>query len=295
MNRFLYHLVAFLVVAIWGVTFVFTKLLLMAGLTAAQIFVLRFIMAYLLLLVYTLVRKQFRLFASSWQHELLMVALGITGGSLYFLMENSAMIYTTTTNTSLIVCLCPLFATLLVALFYRSMRLHGIQIAGTVMAAIGVVIVVLNGRFVLHLSPLGDTLAFGACLCWAFYSLLMIPAGQHYDTLFITRKVFFYGLLSMIPYFLIYSDLPSLSVVLRPDVLANLLFLGCIASMLCYLAWNWVIKKLGAVIVTNYVYFNPVTTVIFAWLILSERITIYFLIGTLLILTGMYLCNKVRK
>ena len=49
------------------------------------------------------------------------------------------------------------------------------------------------------------------------------------------------------------------------------------------------------VIVTNYVYFNPVTTVIFAWLILSERITIYFLIGTLLILTGMYLCNKVRK
>ncbi len=295
MNRFLYHLVAFLVVAIWGVTFVFTKLLLMAGLTAAQIFVLRFIMAYLLLLVYTLVRKRFRLFASSWQHELLMVALGITGGSLYFLMENSAMIYTTTTNTSLIVCLCPLFAALLVALFYRSMRLHGIQIAGTVMAAIGVVIVVLNGRFVLHLSPLGDTLAFGACLCWAFYSLLMIPAGQHYDTLFITRKVFFYGLLSMIPYFLIYSDLPSLSVVLRPDVLANLLFLGCIASMLCYLAWNWVIKKLGAVIVTNYVYFNPVTTVIFAWLILSERITLYFLIGTLLILIGMYLCNKVRK
>ena len=129
MNRFLYHLVAFLVVAIWGVTFVFTKLLLMAGLTAAQIFVLRFIMAYLLLLVYTLVRKQFRLLASSWQHELLMVALGITGGSLYFLMENSAMIYTTTTNTSLIVCLCPLFAALLVALFYRSMRLHGIQIA----------------------------------------------------------------------------------------------------------------------------------------------------------------------
>jgi len=293
--RMLYHLVAFLVVAIWGVTFVFTKLLLIAGLTAAQIFVLRFIVAYLLLLVYTLARKQFRLFASSWQDELLMVALGVTGGSLYFLTENSAMIYTTTTNTSLIVCLCPLFAALLVALFFRSLRLHGIQIVGTVMAAIGVIVVVLNGHFVLHLSPLGDSLAFGACLCWAFYSLLMIPAGQRYDTVFITRKVFFYGLLSMIPYFLIWPDMPPLSVVLRPDILANLLFLGCVASMACFLAWNWVIKKLGAVIVTNYVYFNPVTTVIFAWLILSERITIYFLVGTLLILVGMYLCNKVRK
>jgi len=294
MNRLIYHLVAFMVVAIWGVTFVYTKLLLIAGLTAAQIFVLRFIMAYLMLLVYSLIRKRFRLFASVWQDELLMVALGVTGGSLYFLTENSAMIYTTTTNTSLIVCLCPLIAALLIALFFRSMRLHGIQIVGTVIAAIGVCIVVLNGHFVLHLSPLGDMLAFGACLCWAFYSLLMIPAGQRYDTLFITRKVFFYGLLSMIPYFLVFPDLPSLSVVLRADILANLLFLGCVASMLCFLAWNWVIKKLGAVIVTNYVYFNPVTTVIFAWLILSERITIYFLVGTLLILAGMYLCNKVK-
>lgn len=296
MNRFIYHLVAFLVVVVWGTTFVFTKLLLIAGLTAAQIFVLRFIVAYLLLLVYALTRKQFRWFASSWQDELLMLALGITGGSLYFLTENSAMIYTTTTNTSLIVCLCPLFAALFAALFYRSQRLHGIQIVGSVVAAIGVIVVVLNGHFVLHLSPLGDSLAFVACLCWAFYSLLMIPAGQRYDTLFITRKVFFYGLVSMIPYFLfVEPDLPSPSMVLRPDVLANLLFLGCVASMLCYLAWNWVIKNLGAVIATNYVYFNPVTTVIFAWLILSERITIYFLIGTLLILTGMYLCNKIRK
>ena len=96
----------------------------------------------------------------------------------------------------------------------------------------------------------------------------------------------------MTPYFLIWSELPSPSVVLRPDILANLLFLGCVASMLCYLAWNWVIKKLGAVVATNYVYFNPVTTVVFAWAILSEQITVYFLLGTVLILTGMYLADK---
>lgn len=303
MNRLLYHVVAFLVVAIWGTTFVCTKLLLMAGLTAAQIFVLRFVVAYMLLLGYSLVRlakphsdgkreRRFRLFASSWQDELLMVALGVTGGSLYFLTENTAMIYTTTTNTSLIVCLCPLFAALFIAMCYRSQRLHGRQIVGTVMAAIGVVVVVLNGHFVLHLSPLGDSLAFAACLCWAVYSLLMIPANLRYDSLFITRKVFFYGLLSMVPYFLVRRELPSPDLVLRPDVLLNLLFLGCVASMLCYLVWNWTIKKLGAVVVTNYVYFNPVVTVLFAWLILSERITIYFMLGTLLILTGMYFCNK---
>ena len=291
----IYHLVAFLVVAVWGTTFVFTKLLLIAGLSAAQIFVLRFIVAYVLLLGYSLSRKSFRLFASSWKDELLMMGLGVTGGSLYFLTENSAMIYTTTTNTSLIVCLCPLFATLLIALFYRSERLNRIQIVGTLMAALGVVVVVLNGHFVLHLSPLGDSLAFAACLCWALYSLLMIPAVKRYNTVFITRKVFIYGLLSMAPYFLVYPELPSMDLVFRSDVLLNLLFLGCVASMVCFLLWNWVIRKLGAVVVTNYVYFNPVVTVLFAWMIPSEHITPYFIIGTLLILTGMYLCNKKRS
>ena len=295
MDRLLGHIVAFLVVAVWGVTFVFTKLLLNEGLTAAQIFVLRFIVAYVLLFVYAFTRKPFRLFASSWKDELLMIGLGVTGGSLYFITENSAMIYTTTTNTSLIVCLCPLFAALLIALFYRSERLRGIQIAGLIIAAVGAVVVVLNGQFVLHLSPLGDTLAFSACLCWAFYSLLMVPATKRYSTLFITRKVFFYGLLSMIPYWMFYPDMPSLSVVLRPAILWNLLFLGCVASMLCFVAWNWAIKRLGAVVATNYVYFNPVVTAIFAWLVLDEQITVFYIIGTILILAGMFLVLKKRK
>ncbi len=292
MNRVLYHIVAFLVVAVWGSTFVFTKLLLLSGLTAAQIFTLRFIIAYLLLLAFSLTRPSFRLMAASVKDELLMVALGITGGSLYFLTENSAMNYTTTTNTSLIVCLCPLFAALLIALFYKSERMRSVQIVGMLMAALGVLVVVLNGHFVLHLSPLGDALAFAACLCWAVYSLLMIPAEKRYDTVFVTRKVFFYGLLSMIPYFMLRPGFPSMDVVLRPDILSNLLFLGCVASMLCFVAWNWVMKKLGAVVATNYVYFNPVTTVLFAWVMLSEQITIYFLIGTVLILAGMYLADK---
>ena len=105
MNKLVYHLVAFWVVAVWGTTFIFTKLLLMAGLTAAHIFVLRFIIAYVLLLIYFLPKKTFRWFASSWKDELTMMGLGITGGSMYFLTENSAMNYTTTTNTALIVCL----------------------------------------------------------------------------------------------------------------------------------------------------------------------------------------------
>ena len=290
-HRFLYHIVALLVASIWGSTFIFTKLLLLGGMTAAQIFVLRFVIAYVLLLAYSLY-KGGRLFACSWRHELLMAMLGVVGGSLYFLTENNAMNYTTTTNTSIIVSLCPLFASALIGIVYKSQRLNRIQTIGTLMAAAGMAVVVLNGHFVLHLSPLGDCLAFMACLCWAFYSLLMIPAGKRYNTVFITRKVFFYGLVSMIPYFMVYPGLGVDIVLSQPKLLANLLFLGCVASMGCFLAWNWVLKKLGAVIVTNYVYFNPVVTVIFAWAILNEQITLYFVLGTALILVGMYLADK---
>lgn len=310
-----YHIVAFLVVAVWGSTFVFTKLLLLNGLSAAQIFVLRFIIAYCLLMSYSLGRSclkrqkddsfqeneeagnrkkesSFKLLADSVRDEILMMGLGVMGGSLYFLTENSAMNYTTTTNTSLIVCLCPLFAALLISAFYKSERLRKIQIAGTLIAAMGVAVVVLNGHFVLHLSPRGDLLALTACLCWAFYSLLMIPAGKCYDTVFITRKVFFYGLVSMIPYFMFRPGWPPAEVILRPDILTNLLFLGCLASMICFVAWNEVLRRLGAMTATNYVYLNPVVTVLFAWLVLSEQITIYFLAGTLLILFGMYLADR---
>ena len=289
--RYLPHVVAFTVVSIWGSTFVFTKLLLLGGLTAAQIFILRFIIAYVLLLGYCLMRG-IRWKTDSWRDELLMAALGVMGGSLYFLTENSSMNYTTTTNTSIIVSLCPLFASAMIGFFYKSERLSRLQMFGTLMAATGVVVVVMNGHFVLHLSPRGDALAFAACLCWAFYSLLMIPANARYDTVFVTRKVFFYGLLSMIPYLIVYPELNIHLLFAQPQLVWNLLFLGCVASMLCFLAWNWVLKQLGSIKATNYVYLNPVTTIVFAWFLLGEQITVWFILGTLLILLGMYLADK---
>ena len=309
-----YHLVAFLTVAIWGSTFVFTKMLLQAGLSPAQIFTLRFLIAYILLLGYSLLRQRVsvsppklggvrgglnkRWFCHSWRDELLMVALGLTGGSVYFLAENAAMLFTTATNTSLIVCSCPLFAMLLFALFFRqSEKITRIQALGSLIAFLGMAVVVLNGHFVLHLSPLGDLLAFAACLCWAVYSLLMKVAVRIHSSLFITRKVFIYGLLTIIPYYILVPSEASIfispsSFLFPLSTFLNLLFLGVVASMLCYLTWNWVIGKLGPVIATNWVYFNPITTILFAWWLLDEKITIWFLLGSALILLGMYLADK---
>lgn len=283
------HIVAFTTVAIWGTTFVSTKVLMLNGLSPAQIFTLRFCIAYMLMICF----NHKRLFANSWKDELKMVLLGVTGGSLYFLSENESMNFTTTTNTSLIVCSCPLFATLLVRLVYRNTaRINAIQLLGSLLAFAGMIIVVLNGRFVLHLSPAGDILAFTACMCWAVYSLLMKSVSGTYSAAFITRKVFFYGIVTILPYYLFVPGFPPLEIFSHPQVLGNLLFLGCLASMVCFLTWNWCISKLGAVKATTWVYFNPITTMIFAAWVLGEKITPYFLVGAACILIGMYVTDK---
>ena len=291
-NTWIYHLVAFATVAIWGCTFVSTKVLMLNGLSPAQIFTLRFLIAYVMMLaVY-----HSRLWADSWRDELKMMLLGISGGSLYFLSENEAMNFTSTTNTSLIVCSCPLFATLLVRLVYRSTtRISMMQLGGSLLAFAGMVIVVLNGRFVLHLSPLGDALAFTACLSWSVYSLLMRWVSAKYGAAFITRKVFFYGVLTILPYYIFYPTLPTAAVLTKPVVVGNLAFLGCLASMICFLTWNWCISKLGAVKATNWVYFNPITTMIFASWVLGEKITPYFLAGAACILLGMFVADRSTK
>ena len=288
-SNIFYHLVAFLTVAIWGTTFVATKVLMLNGLSPAQIFTLRFSIAYVLMLCF----NHRRFLADSWKDEAKMALLGITGGSLYFYSENEAMNFTTTTNTSLIVCSCPLFATLLVRMVYKdSSRIHIVQLIGSLLAFVGMIIVVLNGRFVLHLSPVGDALAFTACMCWAIYSLLMKSVSNHYGAAFITRKVFFYGVLTILPYYLFIPGFPPIEVFSRPQVFGNLLFLGCLASMICFLTWNWCISKLGTVKATNWVYFNPITTMIFASWVLNEKITLYFLVGATCILLGMYVADK---
>lgn len=291
-NTWIYHLVAFATVAIWGCTFVSTKVLMLNGLSPAQIFTLRFLIAYVMMLaVY-----HSRLWADSWRDELKMMLLGISGGSLYFLSENEAMNFTSTTNTSLIVCSCPLFATLLVRLVYRSTtRISMMLLGGSLLAFAGMVIVVLNGRFVLHLSPLGDALAFTACLSWSVYSLLMKWVSAKYGAAFITRKVFFYGVLTILPYYIFYPTLPTAAVLTKPVVVGNLAFLGCLASMICFLTWNWCISKLGAVKATNWVYFNPITTMIFASWVLGEKITPYFLAGATCILLGMFVADRSTK
>ena len=302
-SKFLFHFLAFLTVAIWGVTFVSSKVLIAEGLEPSQIFFLRFLLAYagMWLLAPVFRKNGVHLFAKSLVDELYMVLLGVTGGSFYFLLENTALKYTQASNVSFLVSSSPLVMLSLSLLVRRFMkgrmadgqekvRVGGVFIAGTLMALAGIAMVVFVDSGV-NISPKGDFMALGAALCWGVYSVLMGVVGSEYSSAFITRKVFFYGLLTIVP-FLFFCPPMTVEVLLRPAVWTNLLFLGVVASLACFVVWNEVMAKIGNVTSTNYVYLNPFFTLVFAVLLLGERLTPLSAAGSVLIVLGVIAAGK---
>ena len=94
---------ALFTIIVWGSTFISSKILLTTY-TPAQIMLTRFLLAYAAL---WLLRP--RRMALSWRQELSFIVLGLTGCSVYFYTENSALTYTLASNVSIIVAAAPIF------------------------------------------------------------------------------------------------------------------------------------------------------------------------------------------
>ena len=281
----IWHLVALVIVIIWGCTLVSTKVLIQAGMSELEIFVFRAFIAYVAILFIS-PRK---LWADSFKDELMMVLLGITGGSLYFISENMAVNYTYVNNVGFIASISPIVTTALVLLTYKGIPIRKILFVGSAIAVLGVAVVVLKGHVELH--PKGDMLAILTMISFGVYGYFLKQMGNRYDSVFITRKMFIYGLLTALPLFIIYPWQFPLENLLDMKVLLNLLFLALIASFGCFLMWTFVVNKLGAVTSNNYIYLVPFSTVIFSALVLDEHMTAMSWIGCALIMLGVYMAN----
>jgi drug/metabolite transporter (DMT)-like permease len=286
-NRYLYHAMAGITTVIWGTTMVASKVLLNEGLSPAQIMFDRFLLGYVFLWI--LYPRTHRI--RSLHDEALFAGMGVFGGSLYFLTENSALIYAQATDVSLICASVPLISAILSHFVLGERLSRGFRL-GSAVAMAGVALVILNGNFVLKMNPLGDILAFAAICCWAVYCLLVKKLRHNYSALFITRRLFLYGILTLLPYFLYEPFHFSITALQRPAVWGNLLFLGLIASSLCYVMWNSAIRELGIVKTNSYLYFSPAITIVTASIVLSEHVTAFILLGTALILLGLWIAEK---
>ena len=286
----IWHALAIVTVIFWGTSFVSTKVLLGHGWTATQAFFVRFVFTYLLLLAV----NHKVLFAKSFRDEMVFLLCGITGCTLYYWAENTALSLSLSSNVSLIVCTNPLLTLIFGGILFKSERLKSRQILGSLLTFAGMVLVVLNGKFILKLSPLGDFLAFGAATVWTIYSLSFKLLKNQYNTLFITRKVFFYGVACSLPLIALeYAGGKAIpwATFAEPVVSLNFLCLSIFSSLFGYIVWTKVLGKLGAVLASNYIYAIPLVTIITAMVAIGERITPVAWAGAAAIVFGMVIAE----
>ena len=290
-TNFWAHAIAAFVIIAWGVSFVSTKELLGAGLHPIEIYILRFAIAYVLLLIF----DHKKMLSNSKQDEWWFVACGLCGGSLYYVAENTALNYTLTSNVSLITSLTPLLTVLIIGLLYRSEKPTSGVYIGSVIAFLGVGFVIFNSSFVMKMNPLGDILSFAAALVFAFYSLILRRLNEQYTTTFITRKTFFYGVLTALPLMAFEPQITPLATLMKPEVWGNLLFLAVVCSLIAFSGWSIAIKQMGAISANNYMYFQPVVTLIASALLLGDKITLIGIIGCALILGGVWVSEYLSR
>ena len=290
-NRTAGHMAAFITILIWGTTYISTKLLLV-DFTPLEILFFRFAMGYVcLFFIYPR-----RVKAATLREEILFISAGICGVTLYFLLENIALTYTLASNAGVIAAIAPFFTAIFAHFFLEGEELHPQFFFGFIIAIIGIVLITFNGSFILKLNPLGDFLACCASIIWAFYSILMKKISRFgHNTVGVTRKVFFYGLLFMIPALFVMEFNWGLNRFTNITNVFNLLFLGLGASALCFVSWNWAVGILGAIKTSVYIYLVPVIAIASSAIVLHEEITPVALFGAFLTLAGLFISEKNKK
>ena len=292
------HLPALITILIWGTTFVASKILLDVF-SPIEVLFMRFILGYAALCLASVPellsakKKSNPKPKFAWRQEIYFAAAGLMGVTVYFLMENTALTFSTASNVGILVAVSPLFAAILSGLFLREEHLGKRFFIGFGVAMAGIILVSLNGNFVLKLNPTGDLLAVAAAFAWAVYSILqkkIQPFG--YSVVVLTRKCFFYGLVFMIPFMIGMGFSPDMTALMKPSILFPILYLGLGASAICYATWNFALHALGPVKVSVYIYLIPFVGIVFAGIILHEKITWAALAGVGLILAGLYLSEN---
>lgn len=159
-------------------------------------------------------------------------------------------------------------------------------------------ILTLSGTIVTVLQPLlergnrtgqnfvGNLLVFLGVIAWAAFTLLS-KKRKNLDPFILTASSFFLGLILLLP--LIFLNNPSL-----PSLpsLPGILYMAIFGSVVAYFTYIWGLSKIEASEATVFTYLQPLFAVPLATLWLGEKITPPFLIGAILIVAGVFVCEK---
>lgn len=284
------HILALFSMLVWGTTFIATKLLL-KHFTSLEIMLFRFLLGYIALFAAS--PKIFKF--TNVKHELLFFIASLSGISLYQYLENVSLETANAANVSIITSCAAFFTAILSKIFLKDEEINKFFFIGFVISISGVVMVSIKPGESTGSFGKGDLIAFFASILWGLYSVMVKIVSKHnYTSLQVTRRVMFYGTIVLVPFCIFTKADLSLGRFTDMSNLFLMLFLGIVASAICFFTWNLAVEYLGAVRTGMYIYFNPIITIIFGIIILGENLTLLGGIGTIFILGGLYV-SSIKK
>lgn len=277
-------------ITVWGASFVATKVSL-EYIAPVTVVWMRFAMGVITLGFAVWFSRQFAVpKGRDWGYFALLGFLGIT---FHQWLQSTGLLTSQATTTGWIIASTPIFMALLGLVFLReSLALH--QVAGIMIAAIGVLVVVSQGDlasvFKGNFGAPGDFLVMISAINWAVFSALSRPGlKKHPSTLMMFYVMSFGWLFSSILFFFS-SGMEEIPGIPMRGWLA-ILFLGFFCSGIAYIFWYDALQVLSVAQTGAFLNLEPIVTVVVAALVLQEPILVATLIGGITILAGVWLVN----
>ncbi len=275
---------------VWGVNFAFIKYAL-RDFGPLSFTIARFLLAAAAL--FALLGLRGVPLRVSGEDRLPLIGLGLAGITFYSIFFMYGLRYTTASNSALLIAMSPLFAALIQAVRGKE-RLSRHALAGTLLAAFGVFLIIRDKPGGLSLSAeglQGDLLTICASVLWALYTLSARPLLARHDPVKVTAYTMVAGSILLTPLGageLLQQDWSAVG-----DLSwAAFLFSAFIAGSAAYSLWYQGVKQLGVTRTIVYHYLVPVVAVVFASFFLGERITLFQVLGSGMVLSGVYLVQR---
>ena len=217
---------------------------------------------------------------------------GLMGITLYAVLQNIAMQWTSASSATLIIASYPAITLLLESLIYK-VKMNLFKIIGILIAIAGVVILsYVKADTRQQGELLGVVLLLVAGIAWAFYNFLTKKVVNRYPSISLLFYQTLFGTIFMAPLALFErADWAP------PTVLSfsMMLFLGLFCSVLAFLLYNNGLKKLPASSVTSMLNLVPIFGVFFSWVLLGEQVTLRKVIGGVIIIAGVMISARQGK
>lgn len=221
-----------------------------------------------------------------------LVVLGLIGNTAYQMFFIHGIDLTTASNSAIIIAMTPVFIALL-STHMKHERVHPAAWAGILFSFAGFYLVISGRLGTIEFSSLsvrGDLLIFCGNICWAVYTVFSKPLLERMSSLKLTTLTMIAGTVFFLPFCIRdISQIPYSNISYK--AWGSLFYSGLFALVICYVIWYASVQRVGNTKTAIYDYLIPVLTVIFAYFVIDERITVQQAVGALIIFVGVYMAR----